>query len=248
VAQVIGSRIYGPAGHANTASSQDGVRAQAGWFIVVSAIAFLVPFVFSSGLELQHDWYYLIYFAVTVATLGAYVRLTQADIRGLFTRNWKLSAVIGAASAAFVVWSVLGRIDSTPHPNGFYFAFEIVWRGLFYGTVDALLLSAFPGLVAWQAMGRDISGIGRRVSFGVLTLALVMTITAVYHLGFKDLRNSEGIRNPEIGNTVISLPVIVSANPIGSIAAHTSMHLAAVTHSYESKDRLPPQVFVDSDK
>ena len=118
---------------------------------------------------------------------------------------------------------------------------------MLYGTVDALLLSAFPGMVAWKLMGGNLAGFTRRVLYGGLTLALVLVITAIYHLGYEDLRNTEGITNPEIGNSVISLPVIVSANPAGSIIAHTSMHLAAVTHAYESKDRLPPQTFVDGD-
>ncbi|HEY7269529.1 MAG TPA: hypothetical protein VH951_06855 [Dehalococcoidia bacterium] len=214
----------------------------------MSFVAFLVPFLFSSILDLQHDVYYFLYFAIILGALAAYIEANQVDVVGVFTRNWKLSLGIGVASAAFVVWSVLGRLDSTPHPHGAYFAFEIAWRGVIYGTVDALLLSAFPGVVAWHLMHKDVAGAMRRVAYGGLTLVLVMFITAVYHSGFEDLRNANGIRNPEIGNTVISLPVIVSMNPLGSVVAHTSMHVAAVTHSYESKDRLPPQTLVDSDK
>jgi hypothetical protein len=155
---------------------------------------------------------------------------------------------LGLASAAFVTWSVLGRIDPTPHPSGAYFAFEILWRGVIYGIVDALLLSAFPGLIARELMQRNIAGPGRRTSYGALTLVLVWIITAAYHAGYKDLQNVTGISQPEIGNTIISVPVIASANPAGSVLAHVSMHLAAVTHAYESKDRLPPQVFVGSGK
>jgi hypothetical protein len=197
-------------------------------------------------LELHHDLYYLVYFATTLLVLGAYVRAHDVDVREVFARNLRLSLAAGALAAAFVVWSVLARVESTPHPTGLYYAFEIAWRGVFYGVVDALLLSAFPGLVAWRVMHGNIAGVGRRIGYGVLTLALVFIVTATYHFGYEDLQSREGITGPEIGNTVISLPVVISANPAGSIIAHTSMHLAAVTHSYESKDRLPPQVFVDS--
>jgi hypothetical protein len=215
------------------------------WFAVVGALAFLVPFIFSSTLDLQHDLYYLVYFSVTLAAVAAYVSASHINVIERLKQRWQLSVGVGVLSAAFVVWSVLGRIDSTPHPTGAYFAFEIVWRGFVYGAVDALLLSAFPGMVAWKLMGGNLAGFTRRVLYGGLTIALVLVITAVYHLGYEDLRNTEGITNPEIGNSVISLPVIVSANPAGSFIAHTSMHLAAVTHAYESKDRLPPQTFVD---
>ena len=217
---------------------------QAAWFVAVSTLAFLVPLVFSSFLELPHDVYYLVYFAAVGAAFTAYVRTCEVDIFEVATRNWKPSLALGLASAAFVTWSVLGRIAPTLHPSGPYFAFEILWRGVVYGTVDALLLSAFPGLIAWEVMQRDVTGAARRISYGMLTLALVVIITATYHAGYKDLQNVAGISQPEIGNTIISVPVIASANPAGSIVAHVSMHLAAVTHSYESRDRLPPQVLV----
>jgi hypothetical protein len=97
-------------------------------------------------------------------------------------------------------------------------------------------------------MDRNLSGFARRLAYGAITLALVMIITATYHAGYEDLQNTKGIGRPEIGNSIISLPVIVSANPLGSVIAHTSMHLAAVTHAYESKDRLPPQTIVDSNE
>jgi len=224
-----------------------GLRArQVAWFVGVSALAFLVPLVLSSWLELHHDVYYLLYFIVVAAALAAYVRASGINLREVVSRRWKLSLGLGTASGAFVTWSVLGRIPSTPHPSGAYFVFEIVWRGIAYGIVDALLLSAFPGLVARELMQRRVTGIRRRVGCGALTLVLVLIITATYHAGYKDLQNVEGISQPEIGNSIISVPVIASANPVGSVLAHVSMHLAAVTHSYESKDRLPPQVFVGS--
>jgi hypothetical protein len=218
------------------------------WFVGISAIAFLIPLVFSSWLQLHHDLYYLVYFTIVATVLRAYVRANQIDLKEVMTRHWRLSLALGIASGIFVTWSVLGRIGSTPHPSGAYFAFEIAWRGLVYGIVDALLLSAFPGLIARELMQRNLVGLRRRVEYGGLTLVLVMIITATYHAGYKDLQNVAGISQPEIGNTVISLPVIVSGNPAGSFLAHVSMHLAAVTHAYESKDRLPPQVRVGSGK
>ncbi len=218
------------------------------WFVGVSAIAFVVPLVFSSYLELQHDLYYLVYFVAVAAVLAVYVQASQISVSEVFGRNWKLSLALGLASGAFVTWSVLGRMDATHHPTGAYFAFEILWRGVLYGVMDALLLSAFPGLIAWQLMRGDVAGVAGRITYGVLTLALVVIITATYHAGYKTLQNVRGISQPEIGNAIISVPMMASANPVGSVLAHVSMHVAAVTHAYESKDRLPPQVFVGSGK
>jgi hypothetical protein len=213
------------------------------WFTGVSLLAFLLPFLLTSVWLLQHDLYYLIYFAATLAALVLYLRRFGSTWRHPLAARWRSSLTLGLAAGAFVVWSVLARVDPTPRPTGWYFACELVWRGLAYGVVDALLLSAFPALVAWNLMRGRIAGTRRRLAYGSLTFALVTIITVTYHVGYEDFRNRD-VAGPVVGNAVISVPVIVTANPLGSIVAHTAMHVAAVVHAYESKDRLPPQVRV----
>ena len=214
------------------------------WFAGISAVSFLVPFLLTSVWRLQHDLYYLIYFVITVSLLHIYVGSSGLGLGERFRRRRRSSLLIGLVAAAFVVWSVLARIDATAHPAGLYYLFEIAWRGAVYGVVDALLLSAFPGLVALGVMGSNISGPFRRTVYGLLTLLLVVFITVAYHVGYEELRGRDVVK-PVLGNVIISFPVIATANPVGSIVAHTAMHLAAVTHAYESKDRLPPRVFVE---
>jgi hypothetical protein len=82
--------------------------------------------------------------------------------------------------------------------------------------------------------------VARRLGFAAIALPLVIVITAVYHLGYDQFRE-DGVAKPEIGNTVISVPLLVAVNPAGSIVAHASMHVAAVTHAYETDVFLPPQ-------
>jgi hypothetical protein len=219
---------------------------QATWFVLVAAVAFLVPFVFTSVFDLNHDVYYLVYFAIALTVLAAYVRSTSFDLRQFFTQNWKLSLAVGAASTMFVVWNVVARNDSTPHPGGAYFAFEIGWRGVLYGVVDALLLNAFPGMVGFAVRKGHLRGFTARVQFGLIAFALTLIITASYHVGYEQFRSADVLK-PEIGNTAIELPVIIAANPLGSIVAHTSMHVASAVHAYETDTFLPPQTFVDED-
>ena len=38
---------------------------------------------------------------------------------------------------------------------------------------------------------------------------------------------------------------LLTTNPIGSVLAHASMHVAAATHAYETPTFLPPQVTAD---
>jgi hypothetical protein len=49
-----------------------------------------------------------------------------------------------------------------------------------------------------------------------------------------------GVRSPETGNMIISVPMLLSASPIGSVADHMAMHISAVKHMYETDVRLPP--------
>jgi hypothetical protein len=210
-----------------------------GWFVAVSTVAFLIPYVGVSILDLQHDVYYLVYFVVTAALLVTYVRNEHVDVRRIFRHAWPWSLGLGVALGVAQVWNVLGE-DATDHPAGAYFAFELLWRGVTYGVVDALLLSAFPCFVAYSVLRGRVGGFVGKARFAALALPLVLIITATYHLGYPQYRE-DGVGQPEIGNTLISVPMLATANPIGSLVTHASMHTAAVAHTYETDVFLPPE-------
>jgi hypothetical protein len=201
-------------------------------------VGFAVPYLGSSVLDLHHDVYLALYFAAVTALCVAYARSTALDIRATLSRNWKLGVVLGLVFGVALVSNVLSE-DATERPDGAYFVFELIWRGGIYGAVDAFLLTVLPCLVVYRALGGRLATWRRRIAYFGASLALVMTITAVYHLGYAQYRD-DGVRGPETGNTIISMPMLLSANPIGSIADHAAMHISAVAHSYETEERLPP--------
>ncbi len=221
------------------------VGRHAAWFAFGNVVAFLIPYIGVSVFDLQHDIFYGLYFAATLALVAAYVRTEHVDMRGLFTRNWIWSLALGAVIAFAVARNVLANSDATPRPHGAYFVFELLWRGVGYGAIDALLLTAFPCAVAYAILRGHVGGFGGRIGFIGLTLPLVLMITATYHLGYPQIRQ-DGLSRPETGNALISVPALLTANPIGSIGVHMTMHVTAVTHSYETRDYLPPQTFVRS--
>ena len=71
-------------------------------------------------------------------------------------------------------------------------------------------------------------------------LPLVLIITATYHWGYPQYRQ-DGLTRPETGNVLISIPTFATANPVGSVVAHVSQHVAAVSHAYESRIFNPPE-------
>lgn len=216
---------------------------QLAWLVGALALSFAIPFLGSDMLGLPLPIYYLCYFVLVLSFLGVYVRTTGVDLRALVRRRWAISLVLGLLAGAFVVARVLSG-TGTPGPQGARYAFELFWRGVLYGTVDALLLTVFPCLVTLALLGGDIAGAVRKVGYFAVSLVLILTITATYHLGFEQFRR-DGIEAPVIGNTMISVPMLLTASPIGSVLAHASMHVAAATHAYETPTFLPPQVGAD---
>jgi hypothetical protein len=209
------------------------------WFAAGTALGFAVPWLFTSVLDLQHDLYYAGYFGVVISFLALYARATALDAADMFRENWRWSLALGIPTAAFVVANVLLQ-SGTPGPSGAYAIFEVGWRGLMYGMVDALLLSAFPAAVAFALLSGRVAGLGRRALFALVMLPMVIVITGFYHLGYQQYRE-DGISGPETGNAIISIPTLLSANPLGSVVAHAAMHVAADLHSYETDTFLPPQ-------
>jgi hypothetical protein len=209
------------------------------WFAFGSSVAFLIPFVGVSILDLQHDTFYLVYFVAAAALLVAYVRTEHVPVRRIAAHAWAWSLGLGIVVGLAQIWNVLGH-DATDRPAGGYFVFELLWRGVTYGVVDALLLSAFPGLIAYGILRGRAGGFIGKLRFTALALPLVLVITATYHLGYPQYRE-DGVGKPEIGNTMISVPMFATANPIGSVVAHATMHTTAVAHSYETDVFLPPE-------
>ena len=88
------------------------------WFVLVSAAAFLVPYLGVSVLDLQHDVFYLVYFAVTIVLLAGYVRVEQVDVAEVFRRRWRWSLGLGVVLAVFLVINVFNTEDATARPHG----------------------------------------------------------------------------------------------------------------------------------
>jgi hypothetical protein len=208
------------------------------WYIAWALIVFAVPLIGAGLLELHHDLYLLIYFTVVGTFLASFVAHTHLDWRAwLRTRLW-WSVAAGAVVAFAVVRNVISEA-SMAHPSGSFYWFELAWRGVLYGTVDAVSLFVFPATVAYLLL-RD-SDRRRRLRFAGLTLVLTMGITAAYHLGYPQFRGSDLVQ-PEIGAVIATIPTALTGNPVGAIVAHTTYHVGANVHTYGSAIYLPPDL------
>jgi hypothetical protein len=212
------------------------------WLVCGAVVFFLVPWLGTDRLGLQPDLYYLGYFTVAVAFFAAFVYTHAAAVRSLWTLNLWQSLLIGAMAGIALAAGIFQQA-STPHADGWHFPFELAWRGVVYGSVDAVTLYVFPAAVAYLLMRGNRRGFKRKAGFAALALMLSMLVTATYHLGYSEYRDSS-LRYPEIGAVVANVPTALTGNPVGAVVTHTTMHVSAVVHQRDGgkQQMLPPNV------
>jgi hypothetical protein len=211
------------------------------WLGAGLAIGFLVPYVFADVLEIQRDVFYGIYGAVTIALFWGWATSTGQSIRKLVERRWRWAVTLGLVVAAFGALIALRSETSDPRPDALELGAAILWRGIFYGAIDGLLLSAFPILVVFAAFAgtRLRTRLAGKVVIGAVAMVASLAMTATYHLGYSDFRGDK-VTKPLTGDLVWSVPTLVTLNPVGSPIAHIGVHTAEVVDSYETDLFLPP--------
>ena len=177
-------------------------------------------------------------FAVTIALVATYVRVEQVDVAAIFRRRWRWSLGLGVLLAVFLVFNVLNAEDATERSARRLLCLRaaLARRRLRRGRHAAA--DSLPLLRRLQAPARPGRRLRGKLRFTALTLPPVIIVTATYHWGYTQYRE-DGLGRPETGNVLISIPV-ATANPVGSVVAHVSQHVAAVTHAYESEIFNPP--------
>jgi hypothetical protein len=224
----------GPVMHASAV--RDGI-----WIVRGLALAFVVPFLGSDVLDVQRDVYYGLYGAAVLVFVWAYARAAQVSVRAALARNWRAGVVLGLVGAAVMAVIAYRSSAGSPHPTGATFIAALLWRGVFYGAIDGLLLSVFPILVVFHAFeGRPVlARLRGKAAVALLALAVSVVFTATYHLGYPDFRGSK-LAKPAAGDVVWSMPTLLTLSPLGAPIAHAGLHVTAVVHDYQTDLFLPP--------
>jgi hypothetical protein len=220
-------------------------RAAIGWLAGGAAVTFAASFIASDVMGVQHDLYLLFYFTFALGYLAWFATKSGVGWRRMLRTNLWWSVAVGALVALAVVQQVMSQ-HGTAHPTGGYFGFELVWRGVVYGTVDALVLAVFPAAVAWLVMRGNRKGIKRKVAFAGLVVVFSLGVGAAYHAGYSTYRGNT-MTKPLTGAVLWDVPTILTGNPAGAIAAHAAVHASAVVHQYYGGDNhlLPPELTAD---
>lgn len=211
-----------------------------GWIVAAGVLGFAVSAFFAGLLRLPRNIFLIPYVGLAGSFLYAYVRWSGLSIGDLIRHNWLWGIVGAVLFSVFTVKNVLSQPVS-PRPEGFSLVFDLLWSGVTYGLVDALLLSVLPVLATWQTFTllNWTSNWTGKILVAVVAIIASLLVTAVYHLGYPEYRG-RGLFGPIVGNAAMTLGYLLTNNPLTAALSHIAMHVAGVLHGSASVVQLPP--------
>lgn len=210
------------------------------WVLAAALLGFAVTAIFAGMLALPRDAFVAVYVAIVASFLWAYIRWTGLDIHSFLLRRWAWG-IVGVLAVGGLMVASVQRMAASPRADGAALALDIVWLGIVYGIVDALLLNVLPVVAVWRAFANSrwsAHWVGK-VLVGMAALAASLGVTAAYHLGYPEFRGSDVV-DPLIGNGAMTLGYLLTGSPIAAIGAHVALHVASVLHGVETTVTLPP--------
>jgi len=211
------------------------------WLAIGFVVAFATPFLLTDVLDLNRDVFYGVYALVVAALFAGWARSTGYDLVAAARRRWILAVGLGLLCGGLLAVMVVRTESATVRPGGITLIGAVAWRGVVYGMVDGLLLSAFPILAVFAAFADRplLQRLRGKLAVGAMALLASLALTAVYHAGYSDFRSGK-LSKPITGDAIWSIPTLVTLNPIGAPIAHVGLHVSAVFHSYGTDTFLPP--------
>ncbi len=209
------------------------------WFSDGLLLFFLIPWIASTRLQLDNDLYYAIFIWCALTFLYRYARCVNVDVVSLFRRRWRTSLFLGVLVTIYLVVTVW-RATPTEGPDGLLLIFEIAWRGVAYGMVSALVLTTFPLAVAHGLLPGDATSLRRRFELAGLALLLIAVLSTTHHRGFEQY--DDDLITPQLVTGVVSVPAVLTLNPLGSLVAQISLNVAVTVQAFETDLFAPPEV------
>ena len=210
------------------------------WIVAAALLGFAISFIFAGVLRLPRSLYLVPYIAFSSLFIYIFVRWYGFSIGELIRRNWVWGAVGAILLAVFTIKNILSQ-PASPRSDGFSLAFDLLWSGVIYGLMDALLLSVLPVLATWQAFTllNWTAHWPGKIFVGVIAVFASLFVTIASHLGYPEYRGA-GLFGPAFGNTAMTLGYLITNNPLAAILSHIAMHIAGVLHGPASVIQLPP--------
>jgi len=210
------------------------------WILYASILGFAVSAIFAGLLKLHRNIYLLIYIPLVATLFALFIISNKLNITEMIVHNWYWGLIGAVLAGAFVIKNVFSQ-PSSKRSTGLGLLTDLVWSGLTYGLIDALLLSILPILAIQLALADTVltQNWYGKIGLGTIGLLASFLVTTVYHLGYPEFRGKKVIW-PNVGNGVLSLAFILTMNPLAAILPHMAMHVAAMIHGKDTTGQVPP--------
>src|SRR5215207_3315462 len=172
------------------------------WVLAAGVVGWTASGVFSGMLYWSRSAFVLAYGVLVAAFLARYFRAAGVDPIQQLRRRSVAGIVGGILIGLLLTWNVTSQPGSD-HPQGLGFLGALAWLGVFYGAIDALLLSVIPVLSIYGTRSREeLRQVVPRVGWGLAALAGSLLVTAMYHVGFAEYRGP-ALVHPLVGSSII---------------------------------------------
>jgi hypothetical protein len=210
------------------------------WIAAASIAGFGIAALSADLLKLRRNIFLMIYIPAVAVLFYFFIKSNNINTGELIMHNWYWGLLGAVLAGAFVLKNVLSQ-PSSPRSKGGALFLDVIWPGMAYGLIDALLLSILPILALRLVLSDTIwtDPWYGRLGFGAIAMLASFFVTTVYHWGFPEFRGKKIIW-PNIGNGVLSLAFLLTMNPLAAILPHMAMHVAAMVHGRETTGQVPP--------
>ena len=211
------------------------------WPLGAAVLGFGIAAVFAGFFRLPRPVYLIPYVGLVSLFFYAFIRWSGLSIVNLLRHNWYWGVIGAVLVGAFTVRNILSQ-PASARAEGLSLVFELLWVGVVYGLVDAVLLSVLPALATWQGFSSLgwTGSLPGKIAVGGIAILASLFVTVAYHLGYPECRAIEGIAGPTIGNGAMTLGYVLANNPIAAIFSHIAMHITGVLHGPATVIQLPP--------
>lgn len=215
---------------------QDAVAA----FAIVAFLAFLVTWIVTDLLEVPRPPYVAILTVVTLGLGAGYLAWSGTALVDLVTKNLGWAVVAGFAAGGLMAPG-LRRLPHGVPPEGRSRVRALVWEGVVYGTVEALLLATLPVLALWQSLGAAgrTGSTWADLGSGAVAIVGALIVIAVHHLGYREFRGPHArakLAGALLACGIQALAFLVTGNLLAPVIAHIVLHAQMVLGGIE----MPP--------
>ena len=210
------------------------------WIALAGLVGFASSYIFAGRMHLSRRYFLIPYVILSSLFFYSFISWSGISLREMILHNWVGGLAGAILLAAFLIKNILSQ-PASQRTKGALLAWDVFWLGVVYGLTDALLLSVFPVLAAWQAfelLGWTTSWYGGLLT-GLIAVFASLLVTIAYHFGFQEY-HGKGMRGPVIGNTTMTFGYLLTANPLAAMLSHMAMHIAGVFHGPATVVQLPP--------